>query len=554
MSAHILAYGPNSGCSLTKLRAVEILVTGTFNGKPVEVLVDSGAGISIVHKSLLNAPQLGCLVDSPVELGGINGDAEPAAGVVPAKLSIGALEMSHPFVVSNKSPFKVVLGADLLSEHSFVIDLKKRRLYSSVDDVPIQCRIYSHPEVEVLTANTVRIPAKTEVIVPATLPAKKFGLQKQGLVEASTELEHKHGIAVARTIVTPSPSEYFPVRLYNRLDKDLVLKRATVIGKYSEVRDLEHYSGAGKIHVASAMLAQDSGPTDWLDEIKIGEELTNDQYEVVETLLRKYHMVFSKNKSDIGRNDWLYHRIQTNDARPVKQAVRRLTPEKQKIVEEHLKEMLDLKQIRPSQSPWSSPVVLVTKKCGSTRLCIDYRQLNAVTVKDAYPLPRCDAVLDLLAGSQYFSTLDLASGFHQIEVHPADRHKTGFCTHKGLYEFLVLPYGLCNSPSTFQRLVDLVLAGLTWKSCLIYVDDICVFAPDFPTHVKRLVEVFECLKSAGLKLKASKCKLFQKEALYLGFLITANGVFPDKNKMDCVKNWPTPKSVKEIKSFLGLVR
>ena len=193
-----------------------------------------------------------------------------------------------------------------------------------------------------------------------------------------------------------------------------------------------------------------------------------------------------------------------------------------------------------------SSKVLVSKSNGDTRFCLDYRKLNKFTVKDSYPLPRTDSVLDLLSGSKWFSTLDLASGFHQIEVHPSDREKTAFCTHQGLFEFDVMPYGLCNSPSTFQRLMDFLLAGLNWKMCLVYMDDICIFASSFETHIERLNEVFEQLKRANLKLKPSKCKLFHDRVVYLGHEISADGVLRNVSKIQVIKDWRTPTCIKEV--------
>ena len=136
--------------------------------------------------------------------------------------------------------------------------------------------------------------------------------------------------------------------------------------------------------------------------------------------------------------------------------------------------MLDRKIIQPSSSPWASPIVLVPKKDGSVRFCIDYRKGNAVTRRDAYPLPRIDDTLDTLAGAKWFSTLDLVSGYWQVELEEQDKEKTAFCTQDGLFEFNVLPFGLCNGPATFQRLMDLVLTGLQWSSCLVYLNDVVV--------------------------------------------------------------------------------
>ena len=161
---------------------------------------------------------------------------------------------------------------------------------------------------------------------------------------------------------------------------------------------------------------------------------------------------------------------------------------------------------RDSDSPWSSPVVLVKKKTGEWRFCVDYRKLNEVTMKDVYPLPRIEEALARLEGSRYFSIMDLQSGYHQIPLHPEDRQKTAFITADGLYQFKVLPFGLTNAPSTFQRTMEVVLAGLKWTVCLIYIDDVVVFAPTFEEHLLRLDQVLSCLRKANFKLKLSKCR------------------------------------------------
>ena len=182
-------------------------------------------------------------------------------------------------------------------------------------------------------------------------------------------------------------------------------------------------------------------------------------------------------------------------------------------------------------SPWASPIVLVKKKDGSVRFCIDYRKINSITVRDVYPLPRIDYSLAALSGSVYFSTLNLVSGYNQIPMAADSKAKTAFISHKGLFEYNVMPFGLTNAPATFQRFMDAVLSGSKWKTLLVYIDDICVFSRDFETHLKDLEEVFKRLQAANLKLKPSKCHLFQTKTKFLGHVVSAKGISPDPEKI-----------------------
>ena len=204
------------------------------------------------------------------------------------------------------------------------------------------------------------------------------------------------------------------------------------------------------------------------------EGLSDTQRDQLYSLLLSFADIFPENESDLGRTGIVKHRINTNNVMPLRQPPRRLPKHQQEEASLLLQRMLEKQIVEPSTSPWSSPVVLVRKKDGMAHFCIDYRRVNSLTRKDAYPLPRIDDTLDTLAGSRWFSTIDLLSGYWQVEVADDDKEKTAFATRDGLFQFNVLPFGLCNGPATFQRLMDLVLAGLHWSECLVYLDDVIV--------------------------------------------------------------------------------
>lgn len=271
----------------------------------------------------------------------------------------------------------------------------------------------------------------------------------------------------------------------------------------------------------------------------------------VKVLLQKHSNVFSQGEGDIGCATLVEHQIHLTDDVPIRQRYRRLPPSQYDQVKAHIQQLLETGIVKPSSSPYSSPIVIVQKKGGDLRLCVDYRLLNAKTRKDAYPLPRIDESLDALTGAKWFSTLDLASGYNQVPVAEVDKAKTAFCTPFGLFEFNRMPFGLCNSPSTFQRLMERIFGDQSFQSLLLYLDDIIIFSTSFDEHLKRLELVFNRLDGNHLKLKPSKCHFFQREVKYLGHVVSASGVATDPDKVKAVAEWKQPATTKELRSFLG---
>jgi hypothetical protein len=217
-----------------------------------------------------------------------------------------------------------------------------------------------------------------------------------------------------------------------------------------------------------------------------------------------------------------------------------------------LKEMMDKGYIRPNVSPWGAPVLFVKKKDGTLRLCIDYRQLNKVTIKNKYPLPRIDDLFDQLGGASIFSKIDLRSGYHQVRIKGEDIHKTAFRTRYGHYEFVVVPFGLTNAPATFMCLMNNVLNKFLDKFVLVFIDDILIYSKNREEHEEHLRLVLQVLREHQLYAKFSKCDFFQKQIHYLGHVISEEGVAVDPDKIRSIMEWPTPKDVSDIRSFMGL--
>ena len=269
-------------------------------------------------------------------------------------------------------------------------------------------------------------------------------------------------------------------------------------------------------------------------------------------LLTQHADVFSQSENDLGCATMMTHSIDTGSARPVRQQLRRYPPAHLEAISKHVDAMLHQGVIEPASSPWASNVVLVRKKDGSYRCCIDYRQLNLATRRDAYPLPRIDACLDALGGAKWFSTFDLRSSYHQVPMNRDDRDNTAFICHRGMFRFKSMPFGLVNAGATFQRLMDVAMAGLHLNICLVYLDDIIVFSETEEEHLERIKMVLERIRVAGLKLKPEKCTLMQKSVSFLGHVVSGDGFSTDPEKIRAVTEWPTPSCVKDLRSFLGL--
>src|SRR5436190_6927563 len=222
--------------------------------------------------------------------------------------------------------------------------------------------------------------------------------------------------------------------------------------------------------------------------------------------MEKYEDIFAKNGKDLGKTGLAKHTIDTGNHKPIKETAYRVNPFKKEVIEKEIKDMLEKGVIRRSNSPWSSPVTLVLKPNGKWRFCIDFRKLNGITRKDNHPLPRIDTILEKFEGSKWFSTMDMASGYWQIEMDEKDIEKTAFITHEGLYEWTVMPFGLTNAPATFQRTMQMVLGELFYTIAPVYIDDIIIHSRTFDEHLEDIEKVFKKIQKANLMLGQEKCK------------------------------------------------
>lgn len=284
----------------------------------------------------------------------------------------------------------------------------------------------------------------------------------------------------------------------------------------------------------------------------ITAEETSKQNEAIHSLLLEYSDCFEEPK-DLPPRRAHDHQIVLKEGADLVNARPYRHPAVQKdTIEQMVNEMLQAGVIRHSKSSFASPVILVKKKDQTWRMCIDYRALNNITLKDKFPIPLIEELLDELHGSEIFSKLDLRSGYHQIRMAEEDVYKTAFKTHEGHYEFLVMPFGLTNAPSTFQSLMNQVFQPYLRKFVLIFFNDILVYSSSSQQHLLHLRAVLQLLREHYLYAKRSKCSFGVAQVEYLGYVVSKNGVSTSPAKIRGVREWPIPTTVKQLRSFLGL--
>jgi len=412
--------------------------------------------------------------------------------------------------------------------------------------IPVQTPLFLGDDVRgiVRLDNNISIEPHSSIFVDVPLPSVRSNFSDL-LFEPMSSFENRC-VFVATAIVTPILNK-IPVNFLNMTDKYITIYKSSKLG---QVRILPKSFFANSF---SAIKSESvSSPETCIVNIPGNPNLADHERDKLLLFLNDFKDIFTQDSRDIGSTNLISHRIETGTNEPIKQHPYRVNQAQREVINEEISKMLDMGVVRHSSSPWSSPVVLVPKKTGGFRFCVDFRKLNAATKKDSFPLPRIDDILETLNSCTYFTTVDQAWGYWQIPLEECDKEKTAFATYNGLYEFNVLAFGLCNAPATFQRLMSLLLANLQWEICLVYLDDVLIFSRTFDEHIDRLRIVFTKLRDAGLKLRKDKCTFAQSQTTYLGYVISKNGIEPDAKKIESVQSFPRPTDVTKLKSFLGL--
>jgi hypothetical protein len=422
-----------------------ILVTqGWISDKPCLVTVDTGEYITVARPDIA----AGWHEREPNQrftLQTVSGETLPILKDVFLTLNLGRRSLKIWVFVADITN-ELILGLDNLRAYDASVDIGCQTLCLAEEGVSLWSPGAGPCLSSLAVAKGHVIPAQCEGIVMARME-KPLGVEN-GLVEPNPQAHPTEGIYIARTLV--QDRQEVSVRVLNATRRDEKLMRGFT---------LAHCGSVMLVTAPDVGQTQAQDPSSRLEDVIAAAKphLINGEFQELGELLTEYEDIFSGNIEDYGRTNKVYHRINTGDAKPIRQPPRRLPLAKQAEVSEMLNDMQCHGVIEESDSPWSSPIVLVRKKNGELHFCVDYRKLNDVTKKDSFPLPRIDDTLDTLAGANWFSTLNLRSGYWQVDVHPDNKEKTPFSTGQGLWQFTVMPFGLCNAPAIFERLMETAL-------------------------------------------------------------------------------------------------
>ena len=539
-------------------------------------LVDTGATISCISLTCLQRINRSIKIGKDQQglpIKGVCGETHSVLGTVELQVSFDGIKVPQKFHVLERLHNEAILGLDFLKDNNAQINLAKNTLtiHKGVVEKEMlpSTSIFSEKCVaQAKVMKEIRIGPRSQQNFRVKI--SKLKESKNILLEPTDNLVDRK-LMGAKCLVHVKKSKAI-FRVLNPTNQTILLQRNLVIAnayRLDEQAEITKLNNSHKDTNKSARhqvnsvnpistnnqhqqnfksMAKDLGIT--LEN----SDLSDNQKDQLFTLLGKNQDVFAKDMSELGVTNQYSHTIITTDNKPIASAPYRQSPDIRREVEKHTKLLLENDIIEPSTSPWHSPVVMVKKKNGLYRMAIDYRKLNKVTESMSFPLPKFEDVVDTLgeAKAQIFSVIDLASGFYQIPLDESTKHKSAFITHQGVFQFKRLPFGLMNSPISFQSLMTKVLQSLLWSTALVYIDDVIIFSKSFAQHLHDLDLVFSKLREAKLTLQPTKCNFACKQVKYLGHIINKDGIQVDPEKTQAISTFPIPKSSKQVKSFLGV--
>lgn len=536
--------------TIYRLRSSSLLsVALVVGGYSVNAIVDTAAEVTIISDRIL-----GRLCPSPEKMREVlvhaAGRDMRMKGIVvgPVSIRLGTREFSEDLYVA---PIEddMLLGVDFLHKHGVNIHIRQSRLQLGKEFIPME--FGEGPG----QGRVARVYLSKSAVIPPNHVKLVSCIMDQRMGDFI--FEPVSTLSVLAPSVIHDGGNGMKLYVINPTDRNIRLNVSELLGEAQELgtegdSDIVSFPA---VHQLTTEENENENFPSYLEGLyeRSSVLLAEDEQAKLRQLLVKFADVFARDDFDFGSFTAIEHPIDTGSAAPVKLKMRRTPLSFAKEEKAHLEKMLDAGIIRPSISEWASAPVLIRKRDGGVRWCIDYRALNDVTRKDVYPLPNIEECLDTLTGNAWFSKLDANSAYYQVKIQEEARRKTAFTTKYGLYEFVRMGFGLCNAPATFSRAMDLVLRGLNWEIVLAFLDDVVVLGATVADHLENLETVLKRFVQYGLKLKPKKCVLFQEKIEFLGREVSANRVQLKGEHVRAVLEWPTPENTKQVEQFLGLV-
>ena len=485
-------------------------------------------------------------------LSAADGHSLDTVGTIDVTLTTKGLKISPTFKVVRNLAYNLILGLDFMNHTQVYLNFGDNTL-SICDNLVVTDLFTNQKPMNVLraTSNCI-IPPLSEAIIPVHSTAPESG---QYLLEPMPNLS-KQRVSLARAVVCIDNHQTL-CRLINPTNASVSLKKRIPLATATPIpkADVFDYTKS-----TSEPTKPTVGYETQLKELQsLGLEIDAQQYtqhqrEQLISMLHNNRDLFTCDLRNIPGTDLVKHTIDTGDAAPIRQRPYRHTPESKKEIDRQLDLMLEADIIEESDSPWGSPVVLVRKKNNTHRLCVDMRKLNSVTKPVFFPLPLLEDVFQTVAENKasIFSVIDMTSGFWQIKLDDSSKPKTGFVTHRGNYQFKRMPFGIQGAPASYQALMHKVLRGILFIHSLCYLDDVICMSDCPESHLEHLSEILDRFRQAKLRLNPTKCKVALSKVVYLGHVLSKDGISVDNSKVDVIKTFPVPQNTQQLRSFLGI--
>lgn len=507
--------------------------------QPYRGLLDTGATVSLISDRLLKSKRI-CILPPDITLKTVSGEKLKVVGKVQLKVTIGSTVTAHWFHVVRGITNNVILGFDFISNNNIQLNFDKTNGNTM--------RI-GRSTVPLTNAEFIRslVRLKEDVILPPQSAIITQGICKkiqrthnEQITGTVCQIEsgfiaREPGLVVTNGLVSMNDHKIIPLTIANYTGKFIKMRKGNVVALFQKINS-EH-------EVATLQQFIDRAHCESLNPHANDNPKLN-------AILNANKDVFTQGEMDLGKTKLVEMTIDTGDHEPIKSKPYRIPYNQKRVIDEQIDKMLQAKVIQPIKSPWSFPVVIVKKKDGTERFCVDYRKLNKITVRNNWPLPNIDDMLATLGENKIFSSIDISSAYWQVEVSEKDKEKTAFVCHRGLFAFNVMPFGLAGSPAIFSELMTKILGDLDFA--MAYLDDVIIFSKTEEEHYKHIEVVLDLIRQAGLKLKMKKCQFFQDKISYLGHVVTKDGVLPDKDKVSAIMGMKQPTNVKEVRGFIGV--